>query len=377
MNVASKGTTSRAMSPDINRAELAPPTFADPPFSRIVVLADSLTGACDSSAVFIRTGRTVRVWFGAAVQFSAPESVQAFTTNSHMVAPSRAGRAASEATKALGSNPTSLFFQAVDPAARGSAGAEILAAHRALSTRAVLFAPAFPAVGYVVREGVLERNNDTGRPNLIRLQGLFPLTARGKIAIISSPSELEPAIDSGKTILLCDAETQSDLENLARASQNLPSLLFAGSAGLAQALASLNLVAQPQALVPSAEHTLLIAGSSHPLIKIQLLALDRDRHPDVRVVKTGFAARSRIRSSFRATTPQAIILSGAEAALLAVSALDAHSFILQGELAPGIPWGLIQGGLAHGTAVVTLSAGLGSETVFNEILSALQTPTSM
>jgi uncharacterized protein YgbK (DUF1537 family) len=55
-----------------------------------------------------------------------------------------------------------------------------------------------------------------------------------------------------------------------------------------------------------------------------------------------------------------------------VHALEAHSFILQGELAPGIPWGLVQGGDAHGCVVVTKSGGFGGPAAFEDIVTALQ-----
>lgn len=85
-----------------------------------------------------------------------------------------------------------------------------------------------------------------------------------------------------------------------------------------------------------------------------------------------FALATRIRSAFRSRKPQALILTGGETALLTVRALEAHSFILQGELAPGIPWGSIQGGMAHGCTVVTKSGGFGAPTAFNEILTAFR-----
>jgi uncharacterized protein YgbK (DUF1537 family) len=181
-------------------------------------------------------------------------------------------------------------------------------------------------------------------------------------------------LDSGKTVLVCDSETQADLEALVRAAQQIPGLLYAGSAGLAHALAGLNFVKQPPALVPPAERTLIIAGSPHSATKLQLETLDSDRFSGLRTLKIGFtfAARSRIRSAFRSQPPQALILTGGETALLAVRALEAHSFILQGELAPGIPWGLMQGGLAHGCVVVTKSGGFGAPNIFNDILAALR-----
>lgn len=351
-----------------------PPSFADPNSGRIVLLADDLTGACDAAAAFLRSGRSVRVWFGSSVQFSAPESVQAFNTNSRQLSPSRAARVVAHAAAALGSDPNSLFFKKVDSAARGPFAAEILAAHRALSTRAVLLAPAFPSAGRTVRDGILEIQDATGEPKQIPLASLFPLTSRSCIGQVSGPSELEPMLRADRTILLCDSTTQADLEALVRAAQDLPGLLYAGSAGLAQALTAFNRMQLPVALVPPVSRTLLIVGSPHPVTKLQLENLDLDRFTGVQLlqIKLAFRAAARIRSAFREFAPQALILTGGETALLAVQALEAHSFILQGELTPGIPWGLVQGGAAHGCVVATKSGGFGAPTAFNEILAAFR-----
>jgi len=337
-----------------------------------VLLADDLTGAADAGAAFLRTGRTVRVWFGDGVAFSAPESVQAFTTNSRSFSSDRAARVVFRAVQALGSDPRSLFFKKVDSAARGPIAAELHAAQRALSTRAILLAPAFPAAGRIVREGNLEIQNADGETKTVRLANLFPLIGRSRIALISQPADLAPALDSGKSILICDSATQADLDAVARAAQNFPGLLYAGSAGLAHALARLNGEGAAGALVPPADRTLLIAGSPHPATKIQLQELAPSS--GLRVLRLGFrfAAGARIRSAVRSHAPQALILTGGDTALLAVHALEAHSFILQGEIAPGIPWGLIQGGMAHGCIVITKSGGFGAASVFNDILAALR-----
>jgi uncharacterized protein YgbK (DUF1537 family) len=352
------------------------PSFADPYSGRIVLLADDLTGACDAGAAFLRTGRSVRIWFGSSVRFSAPESVQAFNTSSRALSPRRAARAVFRAVTDLAGDPNSLFFKKVDSAARGPVAAEVLAAQRALGTRAVLFAPAFPAAGRIVRDGVLEMQDASGHEFQIRLARLFPLTSRSRLAHISSPGQIVSAIDSGKSVLLCDSTTQPDLEALAHAAEELQGLLYAGSAGLAQALAALGARHLPVALVPSTERILLIAGSRHPITNLQLQNLDPSRLDGLRVLRfrLPFGAKARIRSAFRSFAPQALVLTGGDTAELAVRALEAHSFILQGELAPGIPWGIVQGGDAHGCTVVTKSGGFGSPTALNEILAALRGP---
>ena len=355
--------------------DFVPPSFADPGVGRIVLLAGDLTGACDAGAAFLHAGRSVRVWFGTSVQFSTPESVQAFNTNSRALSNRNAARAVTQACTALAGDPNSLFFKEVDSAARGPLAAELLAAHRALGTRAVLFAPAFPATGRTVSEGELEIDDASGKHSQVRLNSLFPITSRGRIFHVSHARELAPALqDSGKSVLICDSTTQADLNALAQAAKDLPGLLYAGSAGLAQALAGLTPARPMEALVPQAERTLLIAGTSHPITKLQLEEFGSDHGNNVRVLrlKFQFGAAGRIRSAFRSYAPQALILTGGETAQLAVQALDAHSFILQGEFAPGIPWGVVQGGDAHGCTVVTKSDGFGSRTVFNEILAALR-----
>ncbi len=358
-----------ARSPDF-----VPPSFADPHSGRIVVLADDLTGACDASAAFLRSGRSVRVWFGTGVEFSTPESVQGFSTSSRELSARRAARAVSLACTALASDPNSLFFKKVDSAARGPLAAELLAAHRSLGTRAVLFAPAFPAAGRTVRDGTLEVEDAAGQHSQVRLERLFPLMVRGQIFHVSHARELEPALDAGKTLLICDSANQLELDALARAAEHLPGLLYAGSAGLAQALAGLVPARPMAAFVPVAARTLLIAGTPHPVTKLQLEELSSAEQDGVRVLRLrmAFGAAGRVRSAFRAYAPQALILTGGETAQLVVRALGAHSFILMGEFAPGIPWGVVQGGDAHGCTVVTKSGGFGSPNAFNEILAALR-----
>src|SRR5208282_4632296 len=102
--------------PEARIPDFVRPSFADPQSGRIVLLADDLTGACDAGAAFLRTGRTVRIWFGTSVQFSTPESVQAFNTSSRSLSPRRAARAVSLAVTALVGDPNSLFFKKVDSA---------------------------------------------------------------------------------------------------------------------------------------------------------------------------------------------------------------------------------------------------------------------
>jgi len=343
---------------------------------RIYILADDLTGACDSGISFLRAGSGVRVWLGAAAQFSAPEPVQAFNTDSRSLSPAKASHVVSRSLAAIASNPHALLFKKIDSAGRGPLAAEILAAHRVSGSRAVLLAPAFPAAGRTVRNGILEIHDATGQRTLIDVAALFPPRHRDLIHLVSRSEMLGAALDTGKPVLLCDSSTQSDLESLVRSAENFPGLLFAGSAGLAQALACRNSLHVPRTSAPSAARTLIVAGSDHPVTELQLRVLDRADSHAVQVLRIRLSRRDcpRILDAFHNFAPQALILTGGDTAVFAAGTLGAHSFILHGELAPGIPWGTVQGGMAEGCIVITKSGGFGVPTIFNEILAMLRGP---
>ena len=341
---------------------------------RIFILADDLTGACDSAAAFLRAGRAVRVWIGASASFPATEPVQAFNTDSRSLRPAKASRIVSRAAAALAAHPKALVFKKIDSAARGPFAAEILAAHRAFGTRAVLLAPAFPAAGRTVRNGNLEIHDAAGGCAQIDIAGLFTPRTRSLVHFVSRPQELSMALKSAKPVLLCDSSTQSDLAALVRNAEKQRGLLFAGSAGLARALASREARRRRSVPPPTASRTLIVAGTDHPATQLQLARLDRGKAGNVRVLRLHHSRRdhARILDAFRTFAPEALILTGGDTALFAASTLGAHSFILQGELAPGIPWGIVQGGMAEGCIVITKSGGFGTSTVFNEILNLLR-----
>ena len=66
-----------------------------------------------------------------------------------------------------------------------------------------------------------------------------------------------------------------------------------------------------------------------------------------------------IRAAFNAAPTSALVLTGGETAAFVLCALQASSILLTGEIAPGIPWGIIQGGDADGRMVITKSGGFG------------------
>jgi D-threonate/D-erythronate kinase len=342
---------------------------------QVRLLADDLTGACDAAAAFLKTGHAVRVWFGATSLFPATERTQAFHTASRSLSADEAARAVSKAAVHLRSGADTLFFKKIDSAGRGPIAAEVLAAHRALETRVILLAPGFPAAGRTVRDGILEIRDGCSQDRQVNLREIFVREMRDTMVTISRAGEVAAGIECGKTILVCDSATQDELDALARAAEPIEGLLYAGSAGLAQAIANLHPVPAALTSTAAAARTLIIVGTGHPVTNLQISVLEQAAHGGERVQILRIQCEDRddakVRAAFSSFDPEALIVTGGDTAQFAAAALGAHSMLLHGEFAPGIPWGRLQGGMAEGRIAVTKSGGFGSATALNDVIAKL------
>ena len=57
----------------------------------------------------------------------------------------------------------------------------------------------------------------------------------------------------------------------------------------------------------------------------------------------------------------ALVLTGGDTAHAVLERLGTHEIRLEGECEPGVPFGIVQGGVAHGIAVVLKSGGFGDD----------------
>jgi len=348
----------------------------------VVIVADDLTGACDSGVAFARSGRTVRVVLDAAsFDFaSLPRTgvqgecgVLAFTTETRDLLPQQAEERIADCVAALRAGlPRAIVFKKIDSAARGHFGLEISAALRASGADLALVAPAFPEAGRTVEAGVLRVRDWSGQDAVSSLRDLFVHEGSNAIEVLPAGCEREleqgiaRALSRGTRILLCDAVMQADLEQLAAVALRMQQrILWAGSAGLAHALAGLLSACSPPAATRCTNRhgrTLLFVGTTHPVTSLQVSHLaqmpggmDRTIH----YVPCDGASQQEIVAAFAAEPVAALILTGGDTAAFVLRALGASSIVLAGEIARGVPWGFIEGGMADGCAVVTKSGGFG------------------
>jgi uncharacterized protein YgbK (DUF1537 family) len=344
----------------------------------LTVVADDLTGACDTGTLF--SGKSpvpVTVWPRAP----RPAPVRVVDTESRTLpAVEAAHRVAEVPTRA----PAPRFFKKIDSTLRGRVGAEVDALMRA--ARAVL-TPAFPALGRTVvdrlllvdgvpvTETPLARDPDFPaadsasvvdllRPDLHRALAWVPLgeVRAGGEALGARLERLRG------TVVVADAETDADLLALVDAALAVePAPLLVGSAGLAGALAARLGLLAGAVTPPRGRRWLVVAGSRHPATRRQVetcraaglavLAAPEREEPDRSGVAARLAAEARRRLDEGAF--DLLVVTGGQTAVAVLAALDAEGLDLVGAPATGLALGSLRGGRHGGLPVVTKAGGFG------------------
>jgi D-threonate/D-erythronate kinase len=222
------------------------------------LIADDLTGALDTAAQF--TGRIGPLPVLLDRMTAAPEASYALNLSC------RDGneRTAVACTRdSLGCySGADLAFKKIDSLLRGHWAAELAEIVKSGTFRRIVLAPAVPAHGRVTRDGLQMLAQPSGDPLLIT-----DITASLKRHGVSYG-----AVDP--EIVLPDAESDADLDAIAKRYANEPATLWCGAAGLARVLAQ----EPPRAARPLNQPHLVIVGSRHP-VTLRQVEVFRAAHP--------------------------------------------------------------------------------------------------
>ncbi|MCI0547044.1 MAG: four-carbon acid sugar kinase family protein [Candidatus Rokubacteria bacterium] len=302
----------------------------------LTIVADDLTGACDTGALFAGAGLV-----GVIAPPVLPDSAAAIVAVDTETRRLTAAEARHRLTRLGPRLGASALFKKIDSTLRGPVGAEIEALLEATGRASALVCPALPAQGRTVVNGVLRvdgvrahdtpigRDADYGAPTSEVLELLewsgsgAGRRARGLVHLSlgdvrAGVAKILHAIErSGPAIVAADAETDADLDALAAAFAERRSLLLAGSAGLGGALARALGHHGPPPALPAGRGWLIVVGSVHPASRAQLDALaahgtpgafiDGVAGPDLGPVS---AALARGGPCFLATRPPAVAAAG-------------------------------------------------------------------
>ena len=360
----------------------APNVSAMPP---VIIIADDLTGACDSAAAFLGRAERVRVLLHPSGVSAEAGTVTAFSTESRNVS-------SAEAVGVIERTPATIqdrkgneiIFKKIDSAGRGHVALETMAALRVWGGALALVAPAFPSAGRTVSNGVLHVRDSAQQDASVDLGALFGSQCRDLVEVlpVGAEEELERAIRNalghGRRVLLCDAETQVDLDRLVSAGYRVGQpILWTGSAGLAFALASrfpaISSATGADWAWPEGR-TLFFVGTDHPVTVAQVLHLQQQSGPaapHLHPIRWNYSSVEYVRKTFSESPVSSLVLTGGDTAAFVLAALNARVIRLVAEFAPGIPWGIIEGGEADGCAVVTKSGGFGQQETLTNIMHFL------
>jgi uncharacterized protein YgbK (DUF1537 family) len=262
---------------------------------RWLILADDLTGAADAGIAFARRGqRTAMTWGEHFAGDFAGARVLAYDCDTRRLGTEAAGAAQHvAAARCLQRGAFAMLFKKIDSTLRGQPAAEMAALCGRLPApfdRAFgIFAPANPAMGRTTVDGrvlvhgePLENTETWAREHSYASADLAGIVEGAALHAIKLPlaqvragtaavhaalaaAFARPAKDPARgSILICDAETDDDLDCLVGAARALGAPnFFIGTAGLANALAR-GLPpgeSQPLAMAPSRHGALIVVGS--------------------------------------------------------------------------------------------------------------------
>ena len=319
--------------------------------SKVVLLADDLTGACDAAVHFAMRGLPA----AAAVSMDCVHGdvpVWAVNTESRDMGREAIERLMLQAGALLPIGPETVIFKKIDSTLRGNAGIETAAAMKAFACERAVFTPALPALGRTVESGVLRVASS---PDFQPVEVAGWLRSQG--------------VDCGANVMAMDAACDADLDRIvAHSLASGKRILWVGSSGLAAALArSMGGSFRPPLAhgrgsdCEGAGSVLFAIGSNHPatLAQLELLRLAR-AGPVLLRIPRGEVSEGEIREWMSRVQPAALVLSGGDTASLVCRSLGAQRIELENEIIPGVPWGILDGGLADGIPVATKSGGFGA-----------------
>jgi uncharacterized protein YgbK (DUF1537 family) len=388
----------------------------------IFIIADDLTGACDTGAGFAARGLSTLVQIGPSAGNTSrvpTADVLVFNTESRALSQAQAIEAVRDAAtlaEAWFAQPqsTTWAYKKIDSTLRGHPGAELRALMEALQTDRALVTPAFPAQGRTVWHGQLlvqgcplSQTVFAGEGALGDLRAAFATTHLA-LHDLHQGAPKHSLAEAG--IYLADAQTNEDLRELVRAASASGLRLLCGSAGLATALANALTPAHLHPTTPGSTTgpVLIVAGSMNPTTARQVhyaqahgvgIFRPTPGRPDAdarlidalvaRLAQEGRAilttcdlpasplGRAGVAQALGALTAQVarrialggLVLTGGDVATAVCNALGTSWLSLRGEAQPGIAIGQLADGPYAGTGTITKAGGFGGEDALTSFLA--------
>lgn len=332
------------------------------------LIADDLSGACDSAVAFTAHGFSACVVLADAELPGAACDLVAYSTETRDAKEQDATAKVAAACRLFQRRGPPVLFKKIDSTLRGPWAAELATAMRTLGVERAILNPAFPEQGRVVESG--------------------------EVFIVSAGVDRLPVaqIPDLPGVEVSGARTRDELDALVNGvfqGGEIP--LICGSGGIALSVAAVlaqrlgrKRPAPPKPELKSGSPLLLI-GTDHPVTQQQVTHLVNGGRADVQslnnldrcagtrpvLVNVDWPASldfQPLEHAIGSGRYGSLILSGGSTARTVLEALGAGRIDLLGQFGPGLPWGRIQGGVAGGLLVAVKSGGFGRNDTLEMIL---------
>jgi D-threonate/D-erythronate kinase len=370
--------------------------------SEVAVIADDLTGACDTGIAFAVVGLPTFVAFGDGTP--PPAQIVAFDTDTRRMERGAAVERVRAAARRAYRDGARTLYKKIDSTLRGHVAAETAALLEGAAAEGheralVVAAPAFPPLGRTTRGGrvfvrgtpleeteVWRDSGMTGSADMVQMfRGAGLRATTSSLGQVRS-GDLAGVLDSATDVAVCDAEEDGDLLFVARAGARLRRpVIWLGSGGLARHLpAALELRPHGAGGVPSPANSsgpvLTLVGSRSSVSREQARRLGEERGVETLTIEpaallqhddsAGEAVRRALASgndlvvliglggrvepareselaialgriaAEHAGRIAGLVATGGDTARGALTALGASGIWLEGEVEPGVPLGI-------------------------------------
>jgi D-threonate/D-erythronate kinase len=309
------------------------------------VIADDLTGACDAGLQFVNAGFATDVWLSAPGKCDS--EVMVLDTNTRQMPTD--GDAVQAVQRAFEQAAGSVVFKKIDSTLKGHVAAELAAALAARPHAAVILTPAYPEMGRTVVDGQLRIRGEVAR-DVIGTLGVPAV----HVGTRNVTERICAGLARGARVFAADAVTRDDLRAVGDALRAMNhEFVWVGSAGLAQELAR-HMGAKRSLTVAArlaVKSVLVVVGSTNSVTERQVQQL---RDGDAQIVRVQRGRAVELKADVGG-----IIVCGGDTARLLCETIAATHIRLGGEVATGIPWGIIRSGQFAGVPIVTKAGGFG------------------
>ena len=250
---------------------------------KLLVIADDFTGAMDTGVQFNTKGALIRAVSKGQIdpfQEADPDlQVLIIDAETRHMEPAQAYQTVYQIVRAAVEAGVSCIYKKTDSGLRGNIGSELAALLDASGGSRVHFAPAFPLLGRVTRQGVHYINGCPVADSVFGKDPFEPVRSSSVADIIAFQSDV-PAVSVGTQVpldlpdgvIIYDSASDEHLSAIAAQLQARGELkLLAGCAGFASALPDLLGMEGAGPRLPSVPQKLLVVcGSTNPITLRQL-----------------------------------------------------------------------------------------------------------